>query len=90
MVICFTVQDPGHLVRDDGIKKKEQYTDIISHNLKQSVRELNLGRRWSFTQVYDPKNTSHIIFFILNLPWETPDIFIYSFFRGKVVKLILR
>ena len=55
---CFSAKSVGALVRVNRIMKKEDYRDILEVNLKQSARNLGMGRRWIFQQDNDPK--SHI------------------------------
>ena len=57
---CFSAKGVGALVRVNGIMKKEDYRDILEVNLKQSARNLGIGRRWIFQQDNDPKHTSKI------------------------------
>ena len=42
---CFSAKSVGALVRVNGIMKKEDYRDILEVNLKQSARNLGMGRR---------------------------------------------
>ena len=55
---CFAASGTGRLVKIDGIMNKEKYVDLLDHNLKQSARDLSLGRCWSFVQDNNPKHTA--------------------------------
>ena len=55
--VCLPLET-GRLVKIDGIMNKEKYVELLDHNLKQSARDLSLGRRWSFVQDNDPKHTA--------------------------------
>ena len=41
----------------DGIMAKIVYLGILQRNLQDSVRELELGRRYTFQEDNDPKHT---------------------------------
>ena len=41
--------------------RKEQYLEILKHNLKSSAKKLKLGRKWIFQPDKDPKHTAHIV-----------------------------
>lgn len=57
----FLTKGVGALVRVNGIMKKEDYRDILEENLKQSARNLGMGRRWIFQQDINPKHTSKFV-----------------------------
>ena len=40
--------ETGRLVKINGIMNKEKDVELLDYNLKQSARDLSLGRRWSF------------------------------------------
>ena len=40
---------------------KEQYLEILNHNLKSSARKLKLVCKWIFQQDNNPKHTAHIV-----------------------------
>ena len=42
---CFGAAGTGQLQKVDEIMRKEQYLEILKHNLKSSVRKLKLGRK---------------------------------------------
>ena len=42
---CFAAAGTGQIQKVDGIMRKEQYLEILTHNLKSSVRQLKLA--WS-------------------------------------------
>ena len=57
---CFSAKGVGVLVHVNGIMKKEDYRDILQVNLKQSARNLGMGRRRIFQQDNDPKHISKL------------------------------
>lgn len=79
---CFAASGPGRLVTVNGIMKKEDYIGILNDNLKESARELSLGRRWSFMQDNDPKHTAKMTkkwfednrITVLEWPSQSPDL----------------
>ena len=79
---CFSAKSVGALVCVNGIVKKEDYRDILEVNLKQSARNLGMGRRWIFQPDNDPKHTSKLVSKWLAderinvLPWpsQSPDL----------------
>ena len=62
--------------------QKEQYIEILKHNLKSSARQLKHGRKWIFQQDDDPKHTSHVVkkwlrdnkVKVLECPSPSPDL----------------
>ena len=46
----------GHLIRIDGNMDAKYYVnEILQKHVKQSAKELKLGRKWIFQQDNDPK-----------------------------------
>jgi transposase len=58
---CFAAGGTGHLAKIDGIMIKEVCIDILDSHLKDSAKELHLGRRWLFQQDNDPKHSSKAV-----------------------------
>ena len=58
---CFAASGPGNLVKEERIKKKEQYIQILHENVKQSARKLALRRNWVFQQDNVPKHSARVI-----------------------------
>ena len=54
---CFSTTGVGALVRVNGIMKEEDYRDIFEENMKQSAKNLGMGR-WIFK---DPKHTTKFV-----------------------------
>jgi hypothetical protein len=62
--------------------KKEDYTEFLKNNVKQSANQLGLGRRWTFQQDNDPKHTAKIVdkwfkvnkIKVLEWPSQSPDL----------------
>jgi len=79
---CFAASGTGRLVKIDGIMNKEEYVEILDQNLKQSARDLSLGRRWNFVQDNDPKHTAKFTkkwltdnkIDVLEWPSQSPDL----------------
>ena len=79
---CFAAAGTGQLQKVDGIMRKEQYLEILKHNLKSSARKLKLGRNWIFQQDNDPKHTAHVVtkwlrdnkVKVLAWPSQSPDL----------------
>jgi hypothetical protein len=55
---CFSVAETGTLVRIEGKMNGAKYREILDENLLQSAHELRLGRRFTYQQDNDPKNTA--------------------------------
>ena len=53
---CFS--EAGRLVRIEGKTKGAKYRETLDENLLQSAQDLRLGRRFTFQQVNNPKNTA--------------------------------
>ena len=79
---CFAATGPGRLVKITGIMKKEDYVEILNENLKDSAKELSLGRRWFFMQDNDPKHSANLTkkwlennnINVLKWPSQSPDL----------------
>ena len=78
----FAASGPGRLVKVTGIMKKEDYVKILDENLKDSAKELSLGRRWWFMQDNDPKHSAKLTkkwiednhINVLEWPSQSPDL----------------
>ena len=78
----FAASGPGRLVTVTGIMKKEDYVKILDENLKDSARQLSLGRRWCFMQDNDPKHSANVTkkwlednnINVLEWPSQSPDL----------------
>jgi hypothetical protein len=55
---CFSAAGTGRLVRIKGKMNRAKYSEILDENLLQSAQDFGLGRRFTFQQVKDPKNTA--------------------------------
>ncbi|KAG2471120.1 TCB1 transposase, partial [Polypterus senegalus] len=79
---CFSAAGTGRLVAIDGKMNAAKYRDILDKNLLQSVKDLRLGRRFTFQQNNDPKHTAKIMkewlhnnsVTILEWPSQSPDL----------------
>lgn len=79
---CMAFSGAGKLEFIEGIMNQIYYQDILSRNLKESVRKLRLGRRYIFQQDNDPKHKSKstMEYFLKNkinvLDWppQSPDL----------------
>jgi len=79
---CFSANGTGALHKIDGTMKKEDYVAILDEHLKQSAKNLQLGRHFIFQQDNDPKHTSnyakkwfnrnHVR--VLEWPSQNPDL----------------
>jgi len=79
---CMSWSGVGNMEFIDGIMTKTVYLDILRRNLQESVRKLELGRRFVFQEDNDPKHTALVIKdFIkenkikrLDWPSQSPDM----------------
>ena len=79
---CFAAGGTGALHKIEGITRQENCVDILTQNLKASVRKLKLGRKWVFQMDNDPKHTSKVIakwlkdnkVKVLEWPSQSPDL----------------
>jgi hypothetical protein len=55
---CFSVAGTGRLVRIEETMNGVKYREILDENLPQSTQDLRLGRRFTFQQDHDSKNTA--------------------------------
>uniref|UniRef100_A0AAR2JEE5 Amino acid transporter transmembrane domain-containing protein n=1 Tax=Pygocentrus nattereri TaxID=42514 RepID=A0AAR2JEE5_PYGNA len=55
---CFAASGTGWLAIIDGTMNSELYQRILKENVRTSVHELNLKRRWVMQQDNNPKHTS--------------------------------
>ena len=55
---CFSAAGTGRLVRIKAKMNRAKYREILDENLLQSAQDLRLGRRFTFQQDNDPKNTA--------------------------------
>ena len=79
---CFSAVGTGKLVRVEGKMDGAKYRDVLEQNLYHSVRDLRLGRRFTFQQDNDPKHTAkatlewfkgkHVN--VLEWPSQSPDL----------------
>lgn len=58
---CMAASGVGNLVFIESTMKKEDYLNILSHNVAPSVEKLSLPQNWIFQQDNDPKHTSKIV-----------------------------
>jgi hypothetical protein len=58
---CFSSAGTGKLVRIEGMMDGAKYKDVFEGYLFQSYRDLRLGRRFTFQQNNDPKDTAKAI-----------------------------
>ena len=79
---CFAASGPGRLAIIDGTMNSELYQRILKENVRTSVHELNLKRRWVMQQDNDPKHTSRSTkewlkknkVNVLEWPSQSPDL----------------
>lgn len=79
---CFSSAGTGRLVRIEGIMNGEMYRQILTENLKESVRGLGLGRNFTFQQDNDPKHCAKATkewfkknkIKVLEWPSQSPDL----------------
>uniref|UniRef100_A0A8C4TBF5 Transposase n=1 Tax=Erpetoichthys calabaricus TaxID=27687 RepID=A0A8C4TBF5_ERPCA len=79
---CFAASGPGQLAFIDGTMNSELYQRILKENVRTSVQELNLKRRWVMQQDNDPKHTSRSTkewlkknkVNVLEWPSQSPDL----------------
>ncbi len=55
----FAASGPGRLAIIDGTMNSELYQQILKENIRTSVPELSLKKKWAMQQDNDPKHTSH-------------------------------
>ena len=55
---CFAASGPGRFTIIDGTMNSELFQRILKENVRTSVRDLNLKRKWIMQQDNDPKHTS--------------------------------
>ncbi len=55
---CFAASGPGQPAIIDGTMNSELYQQILKENVKISVHELSLMKKWVMQQYKDPKHTS--------------------------------
>ncbi|KAG2456321.1 TC1A transposase, partial [Polypterus senegalus] len=78
----FAAAGTGRLVAIKGKMIAAKYRDILDKNLLQSVKDLRLGRRFTFQQDNDPKHTAKITkewlhnnsVTVLEWPSQSPDL----------------
>ena len=58
---CFAAHGVGRLHRVEGIMTKEQYHQILIHQMQPSGKDLFPDGKFIFQQDNDPKHTAHII-----------------------------
>ncbi len=56
---CFAASGPGQLAIIDGTMNSELYHQFLKENVRTSVHELSLKKKWVMQQYNDPKHTSH-------------------------------
>lgn len=79
---CMAANGVGKMEFVDGIMDQFKYQGILDRNLKESARQLGLGRRYTFQQDNDPKHSakSTMEYFkrnkIVKLDWppQSPDL----------------
>ncbi|KAL1268300.1 hypothetical protein QQF64_033663 [Cirrhinus molitorella] len=79
---CFSAFGTGNLIRVEGNMKKEHYKTFLKHNLRQSARNLGLGRHFVFQHDNNPKHTSLLVkkyhqmskVIVLHWPAQSPDL----------------
>lgn len=55
---CFVASGPGRIAIIEGKMNSQVYQDILQENLRPSVHQLKLNRRWVLQQDNDPKHRS--------------------------------
>ncbi|KAG2458113.1 TCB1 transposase, partial [Polypterus senegalus] len=79
---CCAASGPGRLAFIDGTMNSELYQRILKENVRTSVHELNLKRRWVMQQDNDPQHTSRSTkewlkknkVNVLEWPSQSPDL----------------
>ncbi len=67
---CFSAAGTEGLVRVEEKLNAPKYRDSLNENPVQSIQNLRLGRRFTFQQVNDPKNTARVAYRRLcECPW---------------------
>ena len=79
---CFAASGPGRIAIIEGKMNSQVYQDILQGNLRPSVHQLKLNRRWVLQQYNDPKHSSKSTtewlkqskIHLLEWPSQSPDL----------------
>ena len=82
LVAAFAASGPGRLAIIDGTMNSGLYQKILQENVRASVCELKLNRKWVMQQDNDPNHTSKSPtewlkqkrFGVLEWPSQSPDL----------------